>query len=186
MPVILEMPCAFSLTKHPEVSRRIKMAFCNRCDRAFSSEEALQQHLRDSPAHAVSYDCDECDRAFSSEKAFQQHLRDAPAHRHSSPLDTFFFNYPSFDYDPKATPSDEMTRLRRCYGWRRDDPEGSDAWDSYRKALVLEFQNWYGTNDEDLVVWRSLCRALRVYPLPQTCAGCRQVRLHSRYWNDLC
>ncbi|KAH8663688.1 hypothetical protein BGZ60DRAFT_379420 [Tricladium varicosporioides] len=53
---------------------------CEHCDRAFNSEEALQQHLRDSPAHAPSFDCDDCDRSFDSGEALQQHLRDSPAH----------------------------------------------------------------------------------------------------------
>ena len=53
---------------------------CDECDRAFDTEQALQQHLRDSPAHAVTFDCDECDRAFDTEQALQQHLRDSPAH----------------------------------------------------------------------------------------------------------
>jgi hypothetical protein len=37
--------------------------------RSFSNEEALRQHLRNSPAHA--FDCDDCDRAFDSEEALQ-------------------------------------------------------------------------------------------------------------------
>lgn len=53
---------------------------CISCDRSFNSEEALQQHLRGSPAHALCYDCEDCDRSFDSEEALQQHLRDSPAH----------------------------------------------------------------------------------------------------------
>ncbi|CZT13841.1 uncharacterized protein RAG0_17333 [Rhynchosporium agropyri] len=44
---------------------------CDPCDRYFSSQQALQQHL-DSPAH--DFDCDECDRSFNSQQALQQHL----------------------------------------------------------------------------------------------------------------
>ena len=55
------------------------MLACGTCDRAFSGEGALQQHVRDSPAHAVTFDCETCDRAFSSEEALQQHVRDSPA-----------------------------------------------------------------------------------------------------------
>ncbi|KAK4902468.1 hypothetical protein LTR49_027016 [Elasticomyces elasticus] len=53
---------------------------CKTCGRAYNSAEALQQHLRDSPAHAVTFDCDDCDRAFDTDGALQQHLRDSPAH----------------------------------------------------------------------------------------------------------
>lgn len=53
---------------------------CEDCDRSFGTRRALQQHLRDSPAHAVTFDCDECDRAFDAEQALQQHLRDLLSH----------------------------------------------------------------------------------------------------------
>jgi hypothetical protein len=61
---------------------------CDECDRAFNSEEALQQYLRDPPAHASSFDCDDCDRSFDSEEALQQHLRDSPAHALSFDCET--------------------------------------------------------------------------------------------------
>ncbi|KAK5203329.1 hypothetical protein LTR41_010972 [Exophiala xenobiotica] len=56
------------------------MDYCFDCGRDFPHELALRQHLRDSPAHAPSFDCHECDRSFRSEDALQQHLRDSPLH----------------------------------------------------------------------------------------------------------
>jgi hypothetical protein len=56
------------------------MIRCDVCDRYFPSKEALKQHIRDSPAHAPTFDCDDCDRSFKSNGALQQHLRDSPAH----------------------------------------------------------------------------------------------------------
>lgn len=53
---------------------------CITCGRHFSNATALQQHLRDSRVHAPSFDCDDCDRSFGSEQALQQHLRDSPVH----------------------------------------------------------------------------------------------------------
>jgi Zinc-finger double-stranded RNA-binding/Zinc-finger of C2H2 type len=55
---------------------------CDDCDRSFDSEVALQQHLRDLPAHAPSLDCETCDRSFDSEEALQQHLQDSRIHEH--------------------------------------------------------------------------------------------------------
>ena len=46
----------------------------------FRNEDALQQHLRDSPAHAATYDCEEYDQEFNSEEALQQHVRDSLKH----------------------------------------------------------------------------------------------------------
>jgi len=44
------------------------------CDRTFGSDEALQQHVRDSPAHAPCFDCEACDRSFGSERVLEQAL----------------------------------------------------------------------------------------------------------------
>ena len=62
-------------------TQRISMAtVCQICDRSFKTEEALEQHRRDSPAHVAAFDCEECDRTFNTEEALEQHLRDSPAH----------------------------------------------------------------------------------------------------------
>ncbi len=53
---------------------------CEQCDRTFSVEHGLEQHRRDSPAHAVTHDCEKCNRAFDTEQALEQHRRDSPAH----------------------------------------------------------------------------------------------------------
>ena len=55
---------------------------CVPCDRDFSSDEALQQHKRDSPAH--KYDCTTCDRHFKNDKALAQHYQNAAVHAQSS------------------------------------------------------------------------------------------------------
>lgn len=54
---------------------------CVPCDRDFSSDEALQQHKRDSSAH--KFDCTTCDRHFSNDKALAQHYQNATVHAQS-------------------------------------------------------------------------------------------------------
>ncbi|KAF1999570.1 hypothetical protein P154DRAFT_523126 [Amniculicola lignicola CBS 123094] len=54
---------------------------CVLCGRDFNSNEALQQHKRDSPAHKFDYTT--CDRRFRSATALAQHLRDAAVHTQS-------------------------------------------------------------------------------------------------------
>ncbi|KAM0715727.1 hypothetical protein Q7P37_009227 [Cladosporium fusiforme] len=51
---------------------------CEYCDRSFDTDDALQQHLDNSTAHMPS--CEDCNRRFSDDSAFQQHFRDSPAH----------------------------------------------------------------------------------------------------------
>jgi uncharacterized protein YlaI len=53
---------------------------CEQCDRSFGSDEALQQHLQNSPVHAPSFNCEACDRSFGSDEALQQHLQNSPVH----------------------------------------------------------------------------------------------------------
>lgn len=171
-----------ALQQHLRDSPAHPLHDCTVCNREFKNEDALQQHLRDSPAHTVLYNCDDCNRQFNSEHALQQHMRDSPVHRHSSPIDLFFANYVDFDYNPRNPPSDEMARLQVHYSWRRNDPAANEAWNEYRQALVLEFEAWYGTDNDNLSVWHSLCRALQVQPLPTTCADCRQVSQIDRYF----
>ncbi|KAJ5253215.1 hypothetical protein N7489_003625 [Penicillium chrysogenum] len=56
------------------------MKWCEPCNRSFGSQDALDPHLGDSPAHAPSYDCEPCNRSFGSQAALDQHLGDSPAH----------------------------------------------------------------------------------------------------------
>ena len=55
-------------------------SYCTTCDRHFSNATALVQHLRHSPKHNSSFDCEDCDRSFNSEEALSRHLRDSPVH----------------------------------------------------------------------------------------------------------
>ncbi|KAH8691892.1 hypothetical protein BGW36DRAFT_431135 [Talaromyces proteolyticus] len=148
---------------------------CALCDRLFGSQVALNQHLRDSPAHAASYECELCNRTFTSQDALQQHLRDSPVHFElpGTPLDMFFQTYSKFTFDPSLPPNESYLRLQRFYGWRRGDEESERAWNNFQTALTEEFKLWFGAED-DLCSWHSLCRAVRVDPLPKTCRDCEK------------
>jgi hypothetical protein len=157
---------------------------CVLCDRSFGSNESLKQHLRDSPAHASSFDCEICDRSFSNEEALNQHLQDSPIHQQNTttPLDVFFRSFPTFDYDPSSPPATSFTNLREHEGWRRGDAESQDAWNRYQDALESELHMWFGA-ENDLTAWHALCRAIGVKPLPQTCEQCEEVRCHATKLN---
>nr|POE48932.1 zinc finger protein 37 [Quercus suber] len=57
---------------------------CNECGRTFQIYDALKQHIRDLPDHPLIFNCDECDRTFYTQKALQQHIRDSPIHNTTS------------------------------------------------------------------------------------------------------
>jgi hypothetical protein len=52
-------------------------SFCDRCDRYFPHEQALEQHLAASPAHWL---CEECDIDFTSAKGREQHYIQSKRH----------------------------------------------------------------------------------------------------------
>jgi hypothetical protein len=49
------------------------------------------------------------------------------------------------------------------------------AWMDFRDALVLEFNEIYGTDENDLRSWQALCRVLSIVPVPAMLNECRKV-----------
>ncbi|OJJ41997.1 hypothetical protein ASPZODRAFT_137586 [Penicilliopsis zonata CBS 506.65] len=162
------------------------------CNRSFSSQEALNQHTQNSsthvlfqealnqhtqnsPAHVPSYDCKLCNRSFGSQQALNQHTQDSPAQFQlpETPLNTFFKSFSDFTFDPDIPPNESYLALQRFYGWHRGDEESNQAWNNFQRALIEEFKLWFGAED-DLGSWHSLCRALRIEPLPRTCLDCEK------------
>lgn len=143
---------------------------CEPCSRSFVSQSALDQHVQNSPAHAVSFNCELCNRSFGSQDALDQHIQYSKAHiaPTSTPLDKFFRSFPSFRYNPKLPPSESYAQLREFCGWEKENPDGEKAWKKYQSALEAEVKMWFGAED-DLDAWHSLCRAIGIEPLPETC-----------------
>ena len=88
---------------------------CVLCDRSFDSEEALQQHLRDSPTHALAFDCKTCNRSFGNEEALDQHLRDSRIYQQDTetPLNVFSRSFLAFDFNPSLLPATPYASLQR-------------------------------------------------------------------------
>ena len=98
------------------------------------------------------------------------------------PLDKFFNFYRSFHYDVFTffVISFEFLQnhLQKRHKWFHDNPESKDLWRCYQVALTQKFNLWFDVED-DLNAWYSLCRALRITPLPTTCKLCRSIGLTS-------
>ena len=96
------------------------------------------------------------------------------------PLDSFFHLYQSFHYDASTPPAISFkllqNHLQKRHRWAHDDPEREELWHRYQAALTQEFNLLFGVKD-DLDAWHSLCRAVRITPLPTTCELCRSVGL---------
>ncbi|OJJ79521.1 C2H2-type zinc finger protein [Aspergillus glaucus CBS 516.65] len=124
-------------------------------------------------AHTPSHECELCDRSFSSQKALNQHLRNLPPHFQlpKTPLNIFFQSFDGFKFDPNLPPSESYPSLQRFYGWRKGNKDSAQAWDQYQEALTQEFKLWFGAED-DIAAWHSLCRAVGIEPLPRSCLEC--------------
>lgn len=62
--------------------------------------------------------------------------------------------------------------------WDRDDPEREEAHDSFKTAMVQQFNSLYGTEVEDIESWRGLSLALDVFPLPDDVGKAKKVSPH--------
>ena len=137
------------------------MAFnCEDCDRSFSSERALKQHLGNSPVHtSSSFECETGSRSFVNEKALEQHLRDSSIHQQDleASLDVFFRSFLTFVFDPSLPPATSYANLRRHERWLRGDAASEEAWNSDQDALEKELRKWYGA-ENDMTAWNALCR----------------------------
>jgi hypothetical protein len=94
----------------------------------------------------------------------------------TGPLAEFFSEYPSFLYDPDNSASAEFYRLCDHFGWERNDPDRAEAHAAYKNALTRQFNTNYGTDNDSLASWQSLCGRVGITPIPETLKGCREVR----------
>lgn len=108
-------------------ARSLPMApTCRRCARSFGSAKALQDHLRDSPAHEGDPQCRGCARKFQTASALQQHLQHKPAHAPSANQSTLMPVIESFDIRPSL--HSDVLRLLQQYGLSFDFcPDDDDA-----------------------------------------------------------
>ena len=90
-------------------------------------------------------------------------------------LQKFFASHAGFTYDSSVPASQQFQQLRRHSQWEHDSPEGNEAWESFRDALVLDFNGIYGTDQDDIQAWHALCTVLGVNPTPDTVSACRAV-----------
>ncbi|KAK6436860.1 hypothetical protein LTR95_006945 [Oleoguttula sp. CCFEE 5521] len=84
---------------------------CENRDRVFNTEEALQQHIRDSPAHLATFDCEECERVFNTEEALQQQIRDSRLHADDESIDGA-----DRSFDMRHSLHREVSNLLQRYG----------------------------------------------------------------------
>ncbi|KAF8599061.1 hypothetical protein BDV93DRAFT_560715 [Ceratobasidium sp. AG-I] len=90
-------------------------------------------------------------------------------------LAAFFVQYTGFQYNPAQPSVNQFNRLRRTQGWSKKDGEFTHAYRRFHRALVLQFNATYGTDQNNLASWQNLCRALKIEEIPSELSKCRKV-----------
>lgn len=146
------------------------------------SKKRQTANTTDNP-QPTSWTCPSCDDVFSL-KQKASHSCAGSISKSSipltyGPLDKFFRSYPSFHYNASTPPATSFNSLRihlaKLHKWPRGSSERDRLWEKYQNVLTEEFNLLFGVQD-DLDAWHSLCRAVRVDPLPTSCKECRSVR----------
>ena len=61
------------------------------------------------------------------------------------------------------------------FDWDRDDEDRQDAHRRLKDAMALKFNHMYGTDVDDLNLWKNLCEILQIVPIPDELKACRDV-----------
>ncbi|KAG8725503.1 hypothetical protein FRC12_001368 [Ceratobasidium sp. 428] len=89
-------------------------------------------------------------------------------------LIAFFSQYSGFQYDPSQSVVSEFKRLKQTAEWRRGHINRNKGYKLYNLALVLQFNETYGIDGNDLASWQNLCRVVRVQGVPGTVGACKK------------
>lgn len=90
-------------------------------------------------------------------------------------LSRFFADYCQFNYDPEEASSTAYNRLVAISGWKADGKKERKARTRFQKALVEQFEQLYGHDDNKLDVLQTLCGKLGISPVPSTITACKKV-----------
>ena len=83
-------------------------------------------------------------------------------------MDAFFAEYSDYSFDPMRPIVQQFKRMARELHLGRT--ETREARDKLRSAMVLDFNDVFGEDENDLESWQRLCRMLQV-PIPDTIDG---------------
>jgi len=64
-----------------------------------------------------------------------------------------------------------------AFEWDSDDYEMREARRQFKSAMVQQFNDLYGTDEEDLNSWQNLCHILNIEPVPEGIKECREVSI---------
>ncbi|KAL6903960.1 hypothetical protein GGI43DRAFT_399274 [Trichoderma evansii] len=89
-------------------------------------------------------------------------------------LGLFFAIYPQFEYDPQEESWPAYHRLVEFIGWKTGSKQERKARENFRRALVGQFGQLYGADENKLEVLQNLCAKIGISPVPSTITACKK------------
>ncbi|TGZ77537.1 hypothetical protein EX30DRAFT_311154 [Ascodesmis nigricans] len=91
------------------------------------------------------------------------------------PIHHFFTLYPTFTYNPLTSYWAEFHRLCAHLNWLSKSQPSKSALEKFRLPVTLAFNRDFGTNENDLDVWRRLFRSANLGKIPDDLEECKKV-----------
>lgn len=93
----------------------------------------------------------------------------------------FFATYPAFSYSPSVPFMDGFFDLCDVMEWGPESGERLAALRRLEDAMVQQFNDMYGTDEDDIRAWQRVCVAIGIKPVPSELKECRAVRIGSLF-----
>lgn len=90
-------------------------------------------------------------------------------------INAFFARYPAFPYDPTSPVMTEFNRLRTFSNWATGSRLEQRARRGLQDAMILQFNDFFGTDVNDIRSWHNLCQVLDIVPVPEGLTACKKV-----------
>lgn len=96
--------------------------------------------------------------------------------RTATQINAFFARYSTFPYDPTTPVMTEFNRLCKFSNWVAGSRPEQKARGNLRDAMILQFNDFFGTDVNDIQSWHNLCQVLDIVPVPEGLDACKKVR----------
>ena len=67
----------------------------------------------------------------------------------------------------------QFKALAKRMRWNQDKTKSERA--LLKRAMVLQFNDYYGTDPHDIKAWQAMCAVLQILPVPEDLESCRKV-----------
>ncbi|TCD65123.1 hypothetical protein EIP91_003054 [Steccherinum ochraceum] len=117
--------------------------------------------------HANLVDYVEAKRLGTQVRIFPQELS------HGVHIDEYFARHRTFNYDSFSPVMDEFHGMAKALHWGSKKIQKEKR--KLRDALAMQFNDYFGTDVDDVNAWRSMCVVLGVEMIPEDMRACRKI-----------